>query len=520
MYQLTMSYAFWKTGRQDEEAVFDLFFRKCPFEGQFCIFAGISEVLQFIRNFRFSEKEIDYLRTIMPNCEEEFFEYLSKLDCAGIQVYAMKEGTICFPREPLIKVRGCLVTCQLLETTLLNLVNFPSLVTTNAARMKIAAGPSVTLLEFGLRRAQGPDGGYTASKYSIVGGFHGTSNVLAGFINPDVAVKGTHAHSFVLSYVSLEQIKNPTIAPKGGGDEVNFIEIVTRFRELLEFEHTNEGELASFIAYALSFPNGFMALIDSYDTVFSGNRNFIVVALALEHLGYTPIGIRLDSGNLAYFSKVIKEEWRRVSKAMNKPLLAKCKVAASNEINETKIKQLNDQQHEIDLFGIGTHLATCQEQPALGCVYKMVQIEGKPRIKLSSDIGKVTVPGEKIVYRLYGRAGFALVDLMMMKGENAPVAGQPILCINPDDFSKQVRVTPSVVKELHSLLWDYGNLTESLPTVKQSRDYVEQCFREISEEHTQLDKPNHHKYKVSISEHLYEFMKRLWDKERQIKELK
>ncbi|EKX34343.1 hypothetical protein GUITHDRAFT_39690, partial [Guillardia theta CCMP2712] len=194
MYQITMCYAYFRTKRHNTHAVFDLFFRQNPFDGEYTIFAGLSEVIAFMSNYRFTDEHIEYLK--IPDATEDFFEYLRSLDCSEVKIYAFQEGSVVFPREPLLRVEGPVGICQLLETTLLCIVNYASLVATNAARMRMAVGPNKTLLEFGLRRSQGPDGGVSASRYSYIGGFDGTSNALAGMLF-GMKVGGTHAHSFV-----------------------------------------------------------------------------------------------------------------------------------------------------------------------------------------------------------------------------------------------------------------------------------------------------------------------------------
>lgn len=266
----------------------------------------------------------------------------------------------------MLSVEGPLAVVQLLETVLLNLINFPSLVATNAARMRLAAGADKTLLEFGLRRAQGPDGGLSASKYAILGGFNGTSNVLAGKLF-DINVKGTHAHAFVMSYYSLDELCSTRISTPSG-DEVEFLSLVLNKREQLSYTRSNAGELAAFIAYAQSFPHGFLALVDTYDTLHSGIQNFLCVAWALHDIGYKPIGVRIDSGDLAYLSRCIRQVFKDFDDQYfdGQELFSKLNIVASNDINEDVLLSLNREGHEIDTFGIGTHLATCQKQPALG----------------------------------------------------------------------------------------------------------------------------------------------------------
>uniref|UniRef100_H2YXH8 nicotinate phosphoribosyltransferase n=1 Tax=Ciona savignyi TaxID=51511 RepID=H2YXH8_CIOSA len=205
LYQVTMAYAYWKTGKMEDKAVFDLFFRKNPFRGEFAIFAGLGECVKFLNNFRFSCSDIAYLQEILPNVDQGFWEYLSQLDASQVTMSAIPEGYVVFPKVPLIRLEGPLPVIQLLETTFLNLINYASLVATNAARFRITAGDGVQLLEFGLRRAQGPDGGLSASKYCYIGGFDGTSNVLAGKLF-GIPVRGTHAHAFVNSFSSLDDV--------------------------------------------------------------------------------------------------------------------------------------------------------------------------------------------------------------------------------------------------------------------------------------------------------------------------
>lgn len=513
MYQLTMSYAYWRAGRHEEHAVFDLFFRKCPFKGQFTVFAGLSEVVALMNSFSFSPADISYLRTILPDCEEGFFTWLGGLDCRDVRVYALAEGTLCFPRVPLIRVEGPLAVAQLLETPLLNLINYPSLIATNAARLRLAAGPDKDMLEFGLRRAQGPDGALSASRYSYIGGFNGTSNVLAGKLI-GIAVRGTHAHSFVQSYTSFDQIKDPTL------DGTNFIEAVKSYRDRLGSKATSsESELAAFTAYAQAFPNGFLALVDTYDTLQSGVPNFLCVALALDDLGHRAIGCRLDSGDLSYLSQEVRRMVTEASKTFNRPFLASTNIVASNDINEESLHSLADQGHSIDTFGIGTNLVTCQAQPALGCVYKLVSIEGKPRIKLSQTTSKITIPGRKWVYRLLSAEGVPILDIMLKDGETPPQPGVPVLARHPFVATKRARVTASQVLPLQKLVWDgkAGGIVFDMPTIDEVRAKVAKELAQIRPDTLQRLNPT--PYKVSVSEGLHDFLHALWEMEAPIREL-
>ena len=219
-----MAYSYWFNGRHDEPSVFDLYFRKNPFHGEFTVYCGLDESVRLIANFRFTDEQVEYLRSIMPAADPGFFDWLRTLDCSRVQVHALTEGKVCFPRVPLLRIEGPLAVCQLLETPLLNLNNYATLVATCAARLKVAAGPGKGLLEFGARRAQGPDGAVSASRYSYIGGFDGTSNVLAGQMF-GILPKGTHAHSYVMSYTSLDDLKpdGRSISTKDGA-EVDLVE--------------------------------------------------------------------------------------------------------------------------------------------------------------------------------------------------------------------------------------------------------------------------------------------------------
>jgi nicotinate phosphoribosyltransferase len=295
------AYAYWKGGRHNEHSVFDLFFRKSPFNGEFTIFGGLSEAIKFIAHYKFTADDCRILSQLYPHWEPEFLQYLGELDTSQVKVYAIKEGTVVFPRIPLLRIEGPLGICQLLETTLLVLCNYASLVCTNAARHRLAVGPSKTLFEFGLRRAQGPDGAMSASKYAYVGGFDGTSNVKAGTLH-GIAIKGTHAHAFVSSFISMEDLKNQTTLADSNGVQREFAALALKYRDECGIP-TNMGELAAFVSYAQAYPKSFLALVDTYDTINSGVPNFLCVALALDDLGHKTLGIRLDSGDLAYLSK-------------------------------------------------------------------------------------------------------------------------------------------------------------------------------------------------------------------------
>lgn len=513
LYQITMAYAYWKSNKCSDHAVFDLFFRKNPFHGEFTVFAGLEEALKFLERFRYSVSDIEYLKRILPTVEPAFFNFLSDLTPKDVKVYAIPEGTVVFPRVPLLRVEGPLPIVQLLETSLLTLINYASLVATNAARYRIAAGADIQLLEYGLRRAQGPDGGLSASKYVYVGGFDGTSNVLAGKMY-DIPVKGTHAHAFVMSYSSLTDCKLRLLKSKKDDHVEDLVDLCKKFRSELSMllqilkEEASDGELAAFIAYAISFPDSFLALIDTYDVKKSGLLNFCAVALALSHLGYKPVGIRIDSGDLAYLSNVSFKTFCRVSDHYGNSAFRDLCIVASNDINEETIISLNEQGHKIDCFGIGTHLVTCQKQPALGCVYKLVEVNAKPCIKLSLDVEKVTIPGRKSVYRLFGKDGHALIDLLQMKDEPAPEPGQKVLVRHPFQESKRAYVQPVQVKNLHSLCFSDGKICTDLPVLSEIKKRVKESLATLRSDIKRNLNPT--PFKVSVSGQLYQFMHDLW----------
>jgi nicotinate phosphoribosyltransferase len=514
LYEITMAYAYFKAGKHKDIGTFDLFFRKNPFGGEFTIYAGLSEVLNFIQKYKFSDDDIDYICSQIPECNQAFKNWLSTIDCSQVKIYSLREGNVAFPRVPLMRVEGPLGVCQLLESTLLNLVSYPSLVATNAIRMKLAAGANKKLVEFGLRRAQGPDGAVSASHYSYLGGFEGTSNMMAGYLY-DIPVSGTQAHSYISSFTCIADLKEKNLKDRQG-KEHDLVEITQKYRVELGYGNTNEGELAAFIAYAQSFPDGFLALVDTYDTLESGLPNFLCVALALSEIGYKPVGIRLDSGDLSHLSRRTRQMFTDVGKKYENDF-AKLKIVASNEINEETLRSLGQQGHEIDIFGIGTHLVTCQKDPSLGCVYKLVQVNEQPKIKLSEDIGKLTFPARKEAYRLIGEMGYPLLDIMIMVGEQPPEVGKKTLCCHPFEEAKRTYVIPSKVISLHKLVWD-GKLTEPLPSLDENRQFAIDQVNSLRKDHIRPLNPT--PYKVSFSEKLFHFVHDLWRKEAPIREMR
>jgi nicotinate phosphoribosyltransferase len=360
----------------------------------------------------------------------------------------------------------------------------------------------------------------TASKYSYLGGFSGTSNVLAGKL-ANIAIRGTHAHAFVMSYNTREDLKFTTIKSPSG-DEVDFYELVMAKQKVLGYDgtigNTSFGELLAFIAYAQSNPTGFVALVDTYDTLSSGVPNFLIVGLALHELGYHPIGIRLDSGDLSYLSKETRKLYIATDKRINVDVFSRCKIVASNDIDEKVILSLNTEGHEIDVLAVGTRLVTCYTQPALGCVYKLVEINGKPRIKLSQETEKMVIPSRKAVYRLIGKEDRPIIDIMMLESEPPPLVDHKILCRHPFMESKRAFVTPSKVIPLLHLVWDCKNgIAQPQPSFEDSRRLCWENIQSMREDH--IRPMNATPYKVSLSSSLFEFFHQLIQSETPIADL-
>ncbi|KAL8200575.1 hypothetical protein R6Q57_011914 [Mikania cordata] len=528
LYQFTMAYAYWKAGKNNERAVFDLYFRKNPFGGEYTVFAGLEECIRFIANFKFLKEEITFLReTLPPMCEDGFFDYLQAIDCSDVEVYAIPEGSVVFPKVPLMRVEGPVAVVQLLETPFVNLINYASLVTTNAARHRFVAGKSKLLLEFGLRRAQGPDGGISASRYCYMGGFDATSNCAAGKIF-GIPIRGTHSHAFVSSFMGPDEIIEKSLISHDGSQICeDFTSVVQTWLSKLKrlgilkgiFGETNQSELAAFVSYALAFPDNFLALVDTYDVMRSGIPNFCAVALALNDLGYKARGIRLDSGDLAYLSCETRKFFQTIEKEFGVPGFGKTGITASNDLNEETLDALNKQGHEVDAFGIGTYLVTCYAQAALGCVFKLVEINNQPRIKLSEDVVKVSIPCKKRSFRLYGKEGYPLLDIMSGEDEPPPKAGERILCRHPFQESKRAFVVPQRVEELMKCYWT-GNPDKEraeLPTLKENRERCAQHLDQMRPDH--MRKLNPTPYKVSVTAKLYDFIHFLWLNEAPVGEL-
>ena len=401
LYELTMALGYWREGRTEQEAAFHLYFRTAPFRGGYTIACGIEPALAYLEGLRFTDEDLGYLATLrgvdeLPLFPREFLDALGSVRLT-LDVEMVPEGTVVFPNEPLVRVRGPLLQAQLVETALLTHIGFPTLVATKAARMCLAANGG-EVLEFGLRRAQGPDGGLSASRAAYVGGCSSTSNVLAGQ-RFGIPVKGTHAHSWVMVF---------------------------------------DDELEAFTAYADAMPNNVVFLVDTYDTL-DGVRHAIEVGRRLRARGHRLLGVRLDSGDLAYLST----ETRRLLDAAG---FTDTAILASNELDEHLIESLRQQGAAITVWGVGTRLATAYDQPALGAVYKLTAIrdasgEWTPRLKVSEQAAKTTNPGLLQVRRYLEtrpRASRGEYAGDMLIDELAPPNGDATM-VDPFDLTRRKR---------------------------------------------------------------------------------
>ncbi|NXL91927.1 PNCB phosphoribosyltransferase, partial [Alectura lathami] len=451
--------------------------------------------------------DIAYLRSVLPSTTEDaFFDYLCTVDASEVTVSSVPEGSVVFSRVPLLQVKGPLLVVQLLETTLLCLVNYASLVSTNAARFRLLAGPEMKLMEMGLRRAQGPDGGLSASKYSYIGGFDYTSNVLAGKLY-GIPVRGTIAHSFIMSFTSLTEVQPRVLSPLAGGEPVDLPALaqswLQRVCELLQTppEKASHGELAAFVSYAITFPRDFQGLLDTYCVMRSGLPNFCAVALALHQLGYRAIGVRLDSGDLVQQSKEIRRVLRACGAHFQVPWFGSIPIAVSNDISEQSLEDFVREGSEINMIGVGTNLVTCPLQPSLGCVYKLVEVNGSPCLKLTEEEEKMTIPGTKAIYRLYDAAGHPFMDLMTLEDEPSPSAGQELVVHVLGRRGEATKVTPSAVEPLHRTYFRDGQVCEALPSLPEVRSHAQASLGLLSPAHRRLREPQ--PYPVAVTERLH-----------------
>lgn len=394
LYQLTMLAGYHARGKTEQKSSFELFFRRLPFKGGFAVAAGLETALDYLANLRFGAEEISYLRSL-GLFQDSFLGWLASFRFRG-DVDAVPEGELVFAHQPLLRVTGSLPEAQLVESALLNIVNFQTLIASKSARVTIASR-GAPVLEFGMRRAQGTDGALSASRAAYIGGAQATSNVLAGQAF-GIPVKGTHAHSWIMSFGS---------------------------------------ELEAFRAYAEVFPHACTLLVDTYDTLESGVPNAIRVGLELKARGHSLQGIRLDSGDLAYLSK-------RARAMLDQAGLVETRIVASNDLDENLIADLLNQGARIDIWGVGTNLVTAQDQPALGGVYKLVATQSsagarmEPRMKISSNPEKSTLPGVKNILRGYDSKGQLVGDCLALQDEPLPEA--ELLTMHPHYAGIQSRI--------------------------------------------------------------------------------
>lgn len=452
-YELTMAQGYFLEDKTEQRATFDYFFRKNPFDGGYVIFAGLNELLTTLGDFRFKESEINYLKD--EGFHPDFLEYLSGFKFTG-SIYAAREGEVVFPNVPLLKVEGNIIETQILETLVLNILNFQSLIATKAARMRTAAGDDHTLLDFGLRRSQGL-GGVHASRAAMIGGFDGTSNVYSSQ-RFDIPAGGTMAHSWVQSF---------------------------------------DDELESFRAYARHYPDSTILLVDTYDTLKSGVPNAITVAKELRENGHELQGIRLDSGDLAYLAK----QSRRMLDNAGFPGV---KIAASNQLDEHVISSLINQQAPIDIFGVGTRLVTGHDSPALDGVYKLSSVGERAKIKVSENVEKITLPGSKTVRRFLNEDGSFYCDAISLADENSiSKIHHPTFPSKETDLSsrKSVPLIHNVIRNGEHLM--------PVVSIPDSSDYCKESMNKLSGEYKRFENP--HIYKVGITPNLLNLRDKLLD---------
>jgi len=463
-YQLTMAYGYWKTGIHEREAVFNLYFRRSPFNSGYTVCAGLALIIEYLQNWYFSENDLTYLSTLVgadnkPLFEAEFLAYLKKLRFS-CDIEAIEEGNVVFPQEPLIRVKGPLLQCQLLESPLLNIINFQSLIATKASRLSYAA-KGEPVLEFGLRRAQGIDGAVAASRAAYLGGCAATSNLLAGKIF-GIPVSGTHAHSWVMTFAD---------------------------------------ELTAFKAYAQAMPNNCVLLVDTYNTL-EGVQHAIEIGKILKQKGNRLLGIRLDSGDLAYLSIEAR-------KLLDVAGFTDTQIVGSNDLDENVIKSLKEQGATINVWGVGTKLATAYDHPALDGVYKLSAIrdargEWEYKLKLSEQTAKTTTPGLLNVRRFYtdrGLLGDAIYD------ERLGISKQCVI-IDPNDITKR-REIPANAKYLDLLtpIFKAGKLVYKVPSLKESRQHTIDSISKLHESIRRFLNP--HIYPVGLEEQLHELRTKL-----------
>lgn len=460
LYELTMMQGYFKNPT-NQTVIFDMFYRVNPCGGSFAITAGLEQMIEYIENLHFETEDIDYLRSLNI-FEEDFLEYLSTFRFTG-DIYAIPEGTVVFPREPLVKVIAPIMEAQLVETAILNIINHQSLIATKAARVCYAARGD-GIMEFGLRRAQGPDAGTYGARAAVIGGCTGTSNVLAGQLF-DVPVKGTHAHSWIMSFPD---------------------------------------EYTAFKKYAELYPSACILLVDTYDTLKSGMPNAIRVFKEMREAGIplTFYGIRMDSGDLAYLSK-------KVRKMLDEAGFPDAVISASNDLDEYLIESLKLQGAVITSWGVGTNLITAKDNPAFGGVYKLAAIRDEngtfiPKIKLSENTEKVTNPGNKTIYRIYDKnTGKIRADLICLVGEVFDPE-EDMTIFDPNEPWKKTRLAGGsyTLRELLVPVFKDGKCIYESPSVMEIQEICNKEKDTIWDETKRFVNP--HEIHVDLSKKLYD----------------
>lgn len=455
LYQLTMMYGYLKSGMRDSVATFDMFYRSKDATTHYAIMAGLEQLIDYLKNLRFDEDDIAYLRSL-GIFDEAFMEELRSFRFHG-DVYAVPEGTIVFPGEPLIRVTAPVFEAQLVETALLNIINHQTLIATKASRV-VQAAEGGTVMEFGLRRAQGPDAGIYGARAAIIGGCKSTSNVLTGQMY-SIPVAGTHAHSWVMSFPD---------------------------------------EITAFRKYAEMFPTSCLLLVDTYDTLKSGVPNAITVFNELRARGNEPVGIRLDSGDLAYLS-------REARKMLDEAGFPNTIICASGDLDENLIRDLKLQGACIDTWGVGTKLITSEDCPSLGGVYKMSaeEIDGQvvPKIKISENPVKITNPGVKKLWRIYdNKTGKATADLIALEHESYDTS-KPLTIYDPVNTWKRMTLTDYSMKELQVQIFDKGACVYESPSLEEIQRHCAEDLDTFWDQYKRLLNP--HRYKVDLSDSLW-----------------
>lgn len=445
-YELTMAQGYFCCGKKDQQVTFDYFFRENPFKGGFAVFAGLQDFIELLFDFNYSASDIDFLK--QQGFKPEFLDYLSTF-CFSGNISSVKEGEIVFPNEPLMSVSGSIIECQLIESLLLNILNFETLIATKAYRIKLISGKKL-FADFGLRRAHG-FGAIHASRAAAIGGASSTSNVLAGKLF-DIPVSGTMAHSWIQSFGS---------------------------------------ELEAFRAFAKTHPKNTTLLVDTYNTLKSGVPNAIRIGNEMKAKGQKLNAIRLDSGDLAYLSK-------KARRMLDNAGLNEVQIIASNQLNEFVIKTLlRDQNAAIDGFGIGTEMITGKEDAALGGVYKLCEIDGEPKMKFSENIEKITLPGAKQLIRYSDEDGNFYRDGILLKDENPKQVETIYDRVYPE---KNTRLTALKQECLFKEIVTKGVSTLKKQTPHQIHAYLQTRSEKLPDEHKRFISP--HIYKVGVSEKL------------------